>query len=153
MDVNPTNTANGPRIRPARDDDYEAILAVWAAAGLQVRGEGRDARAPFLEQLERFADLYLVAEHEGSLVGVVLGTHDGRKGWINRLAVIPEFRRRGVAAALVRDCEKAIRGHGIEIVTALVEPASEASAALFARLGYHEDVPVRYFRKVTTPDW
>jgi len=153
MDVKPNEAKNGLRIRPARVDDYEAILAIWAAAGLHIRSEGRDARAAFLDQLEKFADLYLVAEDHGNLVGVVLGTHDGRKGWINRLAVIPEFRRRGVAAALVRECETAIRDHGIEIITALVEPASEASAALFARLGYREDVPVRYFRKITKPEW
>ncbi len=81
------------------------------------------------------------------IVGVALGTHDGRKGWINRLAVQPDHRRQGIAAALVTACDTAIRGHGIGIVAALVESDNTASAAFFEALGYRADVPVHYFRK------
>jgi tetratricopeptide (TPR) repeat protein len=38
------------------------------------------------------------------------------------------------------------------LVAALVEEDNPASAALFARLGYKSDVPVRYFRKLDRPD-
>ena len=93
-----------------------------------------------------------MAVERGNIIGIVLGSHDGRKGWINRLAVVPEHRRRGIAAALVRACERALDAHGIEIVAALVEPSSRESAALFEELGYREDVPVRYFRRLSRPD-
>jgi len=151
--MNAPDEGRRPHICPATEDDYEAILAVWSAAGLGVRPQGRDARGPFRRQLAAFPDLYLVAKDEGRVVGVVLGTHDERKGWINRLAVVPAYRRRGIAAALVRACETALEARGIHIITALVEPASAASAELFAGLGYREDVPVRYFRKVSRAEW
>jgi ribosomal protein S18 acetylase RimI-like enzyme len=85
------------------------------------------------------------------LVGVVLGSHDGRKGWINRLAVRPEYRRRGVALRLIAACEEAIRAHGIEIVCALVEEPNTASRAVFTHAGFADGVPVRYFRKLSRP--
>lgn len=139
-------------IRPAREGDYAAIVEVWRDSGLSVRLAGRDAPAAFAEQLAHFPDLYLVAETNKQLIGVVLGTHDWRKGWINHLAVRPEYRRRGVAKAMVSACESAIRKCGIQIVAALVEPENTASAALFASMNYAEDIPVRYFRRLSHAD-
>ena len=139
-------------IRGARPDDYEPIKAVWAAAGLQARIRGRESREAFLYQLEQFPDLYLVAVDGARIIGMVFGSHDHRKGWINRLAVLPEYRRRGVAAALVRACDEAIRAQGIEIVAALVESHNLESANLLEKLGYRADVPVRYYRKLSHPE-
>ena len=138
-------------IRPATADDYERLVSLWTICGMHPEIQGRESKPAFLQQLEQYPDLYLVATVGERIVGVVLGPHDGRKGWINRLAVDPDDRRRGIAAALVKACDKAIRAHGIGIVTALVEADNAASAALFEALGYPEDVPVRYFRKLDLP--
>ncbi len=151
MDVKCDNGASPLPIRPAAPHDYDQILALWLTSGLKVSTTGRESEEAFGWQLEQFPDLYLVATDGDRIVGVVLGTHDHRKGWINRLAVLPEYRRRGVASALVAVCEAAIHAQGIEIVTALIEPESAASAALFEKLGYRTDVPVRYFRKPNHP--
>ena len=141
----------GFTIRRVAAGDYEALVALWAVSGVDFEIQGRESRPAFLRQLAQFPDLYLVATVEERIVGVVLGTHDGRKGWISRLAVHPECRRRGIAAALVTTCDTAIRAQGIGIVTALVELGNAASAALFEGLGYRADVPVLYFRKLDRP--
>ena len=138
-------------IRRATAADYDDLVALWTVSESDVEFRGRESRPAFLRQLRQFPDLYLVATESERIVGVVLGTHDGRKGWINRLAVHPDCRRRGIAAVLVTACDTAIRGHGIGIVTALVESDNAASAALFEALGYRADVPVRYFRKTDRP--
>jgi ribosomal protein S18 acetylase RimI-like enzyme len=140
------------RIRPASESDYDAVVVVWTASGLRVSPAGRESRENFIRQLQRFPDLYLVAEAAGRIVGVCLGSHDARKGWINRLAVLPECRRRGVASALVQACDQAIRRQDIEIVCALVEAQNAESCALFESLGFASDVPVRYYRKRSRPD-
>ena len=132
--------------------DYDEIVQVWVDSGLSVRRKGRDTREAFEQQLAVFPDLYLKAVVRMRIVGVIFGTHDHRKGWINRLAVLPRFRRQGVAAALVTSCDRAIRAQGIGIVSALVETENTASAVLFERLGYRSDVPVRYFRRLDHPD-
>ena len=139
-------------IRPAREEDYDQIVEVWTASGLPVRLSGREGPEAFSRQLEEFPGLLLVATDGDRVVGVVLGSHDHRKGWINRLAVIPSYRRRGVAAALLSACEAAIRAEGIEIFAALVEPENGPSCALFRRAGYRTDVAVEYFRKLSRPD-
>ena len=152
MDLSDRDGARDWSIRPAATGDYEAIVGIWSAAGLPVRLAGREGRPAFLRQLAQFPDLYLVATEGDRVIGVVLGSHDQRKGWINRLAVLPEYRRRGIGAGLARACDEAIRAHGIEIVAALVEKDNITSAELFEKLGYRADVPARYYRKLSHPD-
>ena len=139
-------------IRPIRPRDYAVVCDVWEAAGLSTRPRGRDAEPEFLTQLAHFPTTYLLAEHQGRVIGVILGTHDQRKGWINRLAVRPKYRRQGVARRLMAACEQALYAEGIGIIAGLVETENTASAKFLADAGYVTDVPVHYFRKRTRPD-
>ncbi|MFG1901422.1 GNAT family N-acetyltransferase [Micromonospora carbonacea] len=50
--------------------------------------------------------MFLVGEAFGDVVAVVLGTYDGRRGSILRLAVHPAYRRRGIASGLVDELER-----------------------------------------------
>lgn len=150
MDVENDSPTAALVIRPATASDYDQIFVVWEASGLNVCADGRESREAFNRQVAQFPALYLVATDAGRVVGVVLGSHDHRKGWINRLAVLPEYRRRGIASSLVRACDTAIRRFGIEVVSALVEPPNDASFAVFEKLGF-DTLRVRYFRKASRP--
>lgn len=136
-------------LRPATVDDFDQIVEIWRLSGLRVAEGGRDSREAFARQVARFGSAIQVAVVAERVVGVVFGTHDERKGWINRLAVLPAYRRRGIAEALVKTADTELRRAGMEIVAALVEPESPASAALFQKLGFLTDVPALYFRKLT----
>jgi ribosomal protein S18 acetylase RimI-like enzyme len=76
------------------------------------------------------------------LIGVILGTDDGRKGWINRLAVSPQHRQSGVAKELIKALENALKKRGRKIICTLIEDWNEASLDLFKRVGYikHDDI-------------
>ena len=113
-------------IRPAIADDYGRLVSLWTLSDMHPEIQGRESKSAFLQQLEQFPDLYLVATVGERIVGVVLGTHDGRNGWINRLAVHPQHQRCGIAAALVTACDAAIRAQGIGIVAALVDDSPKA---------------------------
>lgn len=139
-------------IREMRDRDLAAVQELSRDAGLPTKPAGRDSLPALREQLPRFPTTYLVAEHNGRIVGVILGTHDFRKGWINRLAVRPDYRGRGLARRLTAACEAALHALGIEIIAALVEHDNEPSTAFFRRADYRTDVPVHYFRKLRRPD-
>jgi len=140
------------QIRRARAGDYSRLIQLWTKAGLSHRPTGRDSKAAFEQQVAQFPGLFLLAIDGERLVGSVFGTHDGRKGWINRLAVDPEYRRQGIGTALTLACDAALREGGIEIVAALIEPENAASLNLFKDLGYTDDAPVVYVRKLSRPD-
>jgi ribosomal protein S18 acetylase RimI-like enzyme len=117
-------------------DDYDAILALWQKAGLDsIRPQGRDSREAFADQLAR-GQVVLGLEDAGRLVAGVVITDDTRKGWINRLAVEPDYRRQGLAARLVAEAERELRARGIQVFAALIEDENVASLSLFQREGY-----------------
>ena len=125
-------------------EGYEAVMRVWAEAGLPFRPEGRDRPDKVAAELKAGTAIFLLAEDAGRLVGVVIATSDGRKGWINRLAVSPDHRRRGIAAQLVRDVEAHLRSAGIDVIAALIESHNQESLAFFRSLGYIHDERVEY---------
>ena len=84
---------------------------------------------------------------------MVLGTHDGRKGWINRLAVLPEYRSRGIGKALAIEVDHRLNDLGILIVTCLIEGGNDASEKFFESLGYVGHPSITYYSKRQSPDW
>lgn len=124
------------RVRRLRMPDYEAIIDVLRVCDLNPRTRGRDSRAHLARQLRSRQTIYLGAFDGPRLVGTVFGTHDTRKGWINRLAVLPEYRHRGIAARLVRECERGLRKRGLQMFAALIDAENTPSRTLFSKLGY-----------------
>lgn len=49
----------------------------------------------------------------GKLIGAVLGGNDGRRGYLQHLAVDAEHRRRGIGTALIGRCLSALTALGI----------------------------------------
>jgi len=138
------------RIRRLRFSDYDDLIALLKISGMEPRTRGRESRTAIASQLRISRNRYLGAFDGGRLVGVVLGTHDGRKGWINRLAVHPDYRRTHIASRLVRTCEHGLGEQGIQIFAALIEPDNAASKAVFRSLGY-EIQPMLYVRRKSHP--
>ncbi|GAA4608509.1 ribosomal protein S18 acetylase RimI-like enzyme [Actinoplanes octamycinicus] len=112
-------------------EDYDAVAAVWAAAAREVV-----PRAELELKLARDPELFLVATDGDQVTGVVLGTWDGRRGWILRLAVDPARRRQGIATALVHELEARFRALGCPRINLLVMPENDAGLRFWQELGY-----------------
>ena len=128
-------------------DDHAAILALWQRAGLHsIRPEGRDSRSEFEKQFAG-GQIAIGLEEDGKLIGVVLATNDTRKGWINRLAIDPAYRRKGYGEQLAQAAEAALREIGLRLIAALIEEGNDASLALFEKLGYAVHQHIYYVSK------
>jgi ribosomal protein S18 acetylase RimI-like enzyme len=144
--------SQGMIIREFRIEDYPSLIRLWEEAKLPHKPEGRDSRESIRNELKGETSLFLVAEINERIVGSVFGTHDGRKGWINRLAVDPEFRRKGVGKALVSEVEKQLSAMGIGIMACLIEDWNKNSLRVFRRLGYTRHPDIIYFTKREHPE-
>lgn len=136
-------------VRQLSLEDYDDLLALWQRAGLHsLKSQGRDSREAIEQQLASGVQTILGLEVDGRLVGAVIVTHDSRKGWINRLVVDPDCRRRGYGSRLIAASEEVLRGQGVPVTAALVMSDNAASLAMFRRAGYTEvDSGIHYLTK------
>lgn len=95
----------------------------WSADGLAAELKNASAR-------------FLVAEMDGVVVGYI-GVHEvAGEGYIANLAVHEQYRRQGIASALLRAAEEGAASRGIAFLTLEVRVSNTAASAVYARNGY-----------------
>jgi N-acetylglutamate synthase len=139
------------KIREFRMEDYDRVMGLWAEGGLPLKPAGRDNRENIAKQLRQPNVRFLVAEEGSRVIGTVFATHDGRKGWINRLAVDVSLRGRGIGARLVREAERWLDSLGMDILACLIEDDNTVSMTVFEKLGYKKHPEIIYFAKRKFP--
>jgi ribosomal protein S18 acetylase RimI-like enzyme len=132
--------------------ELEHLPILWVAADLPFRPHGRDTYPALEAQWHRNTDGFIGAFDSGALVGSVVATDDGRRGYINRLAVHPAYRRRGLAVRLVEEAERLLKRRGLTVITALIEDSNIASRTFFASQGYQHLPEVLYYAKRESPE-
>jgi N-acetylglutamate synthase len=141
-------------VRKLGPADIATIRAVWSEAGLHVAPQGRDSEEHIAQEMAQGSAHFLGAFVDGEMAGVVLATHDGRKGWVNRLAVRPKNRQGGIAKALVSASEELFKGLGLGLSCALIEDWNDPSLKLFEKEGYVFRKDIFYYRKnLGKTDW
>ncbi|MDL2186389.1 GNAT family N-acetyltransferase [Pseudomonas sp. ChxA] len=99
-------------IRVMQAGDYDAVLELMQnTPGISLRdADSREATARYLV---RNPQMSFVAEAEGRVIACVMCGHDGRRGYLQHLLVLPDYRRQGIAQALVERCLSALEQQGI----------------------------------------
>lgn len=138
---------NKIKIREFSIDDYHDLIDLYKKSKLEFKPQGRDSYDHIKQQIQDNRCRFFLAFADNHLIGSVLATHDTRKGWINRLAVIPDYRRKKVATQLVYDAEKWLQDQGIEIFACLIEGWNKSSMKFFEELEYKKYHGVAYYTK------
>ena len=93
--------------------DYDAVMKLWQdCEGLSLRDA--DSLNGIERYLARNSGLSFVALDGTRIVGSIMAGHDGKRGYIQHLAVSEESRGLGVASELVGRCLAALKSQGIE---------------------------------------
>ena len=124
-------------IRDCRQDEVDAVLEVWRQA--DAVPTVTDTPADVLRVLLQDNAFLLVAETQNRIVGTVIGGFDGWRGNIYRLAVLPEYRRRGIAAALVAEADSRLAQWNVRRITALVEKDHPWATGFWDATSYEPD--------------
>ena len=125
-------------IREFAARDYDEVIHLWhATEGIVLRTV--DER-PFVEQyLRQNPGLSFVAcDEDRRIVGAVLCGTDGRRGYLQHLAVVPAHRGHGIGRTLAERAVAALAEQHIEKCHIMVVQGNTAARAFWARLGWIE---------------
>ena len=139
-------------IRKLKASDFDSLTRVWAQSGLSYRPVGRDSREAVETQMKRDDTAFYGLFEDGYLLAVGLATYEGRKGWINRVAVDPDRRGEGLGGEIIKTCEEFLRRCGATIIACLIEDWNSPSISLFQKHGYEALEGILYFSKRDSED-
>jgi len=129
--------------------DLDDVLALWS----QTNGVGlneSDTPDQLRAYLDRNPGLSRVARDGTRLVAAVLCGHDGRRGYLNHLAVLPEYRGRGMGRQIVETCLGALTGLGILKCNIFLYADNEPGEQFWSRCGWTARSDLKVLQRKTT---
>lgn len=90
----------------------------------------------FYNEVKRPGSLSKVARQCGKIVGYICGSRVVDEGHILTLAVRPEFRRHGIASALIGDMINNLTEEGCRFIFLEVRSSNEAAREIYERFGF-----------------
>jgi len=115
--------------------DFDSLLPLWSSVeGLSLeRMRDRDCLAGYLSRNPGYSRVAVVGS---DLVAALLCGHDGMCGYMYHLAVRPDWRRKGLATAMVGDCLLRLARDGIDSCAIVVGDANRAARSFWSSLGW-----------------
>jgi ribosomal protein S18 acetylase RimI-like enzyme len=124
----------GLTVRRFAIEDTDAVLAVWEATGL-LRANP-NPRTDIQKKLRHSPDSFFVGLYGGVIAATVMAGYDGHRGWVYRLAVLPDCQRRGIGTAMVEHAESWLRDQGCPRMKLQVDPDRAGVVEFYRKLGF-----------------
>lgn len=125
--------------------DYEKVYALWMSCKNMGFNNIDDSKEGIERFLKRNPNTSFVAIENDELVGIILGGHDGRRGYIYHMSVAENHRKKGIASSLLEKCLAVFKEEKISKVALLVFKYNEAGNAFWQKHGFilREDINYR----------
>ena len=133
------------QIRTMTIYDYEKVYALWMSCKNMGFNDIDDSKEGISRFLERNPNTSFVAMENDEMLGIILGGHDGRRGYIYHMSVAEKYRKKGIGSALVKKCLESFKNEKISKVALLVFKYNETGNAFWEKQGFiiREDVNYR----------
>ena len=125
------------QVRAFDPRDTEAVVALWTECGLVV--PWNDPHKDIQRKLKVDPELFLVGTDGGSVVSTVMAGYEGHRGWINYLAVSPQYRDQGYGRALIKRVESLLKERGCPKINLHIRKTNTEIIAFYEAMGYKQD--------------
>jgi ribosomal protein S18 acetylase RimI-like enzyme len=128
---------NETRIRPFKPEDQEKVVGLWAECGLVVpqNNPERDIQ----RKLRVNSELFLVGILGNEVVGTCMAGYEGHRGWINYLAVHPDYRRLGITTIMMKAAEDKLRKMGCPKINVQIRISNQEVIKFYESIGFSDD--------------
>ena len=133
-------------------NDYDEIIRIWTISGLTFKPKGRDSRSMIKIEMQNSNCCYFGLYKNNVLIGTAIANFDCRRGWVNRVAIDPDFRHKGFAGKLITRCNEFLESIGAIVICALIEETNTPSVSTFNKAGFIAEKKFIYFTKRQSSD-
>ena len=122
------------------------MVLLWQSCGLVV--PWYDPSLDIDRKLSVDPDLFLTGHIDGKVVASVMGGYEGHRGWINFLAVLPEYQLCGYGKEIMSAIEKKIAERGCPKINLQVRSYNTGVIEFYKHIGYLDDEVVSFGKKL-----
>jgi ribosomal protein S18 acetylase RimI-like enzyme len=137
-------------IRPFNSADKAAVIRLWDRCGLL--RSWNDPKKDIDRKLKVNPELFLVGEMDGKLVACVMGGYEGHRGWVNYLAVDPDYQRFGLGRKIMDEVEDMIRAMGCPKINLQIRTDNLVAINFYKSIGYKMDEVVSMGKRLEVDD-
>jgi len=116
-------------------DDLQPVIDLWIKCDLT--RPWNNPQKDILRKIEVNPELFLVGEIDGKMAASAMGGYDGHRGWVNYLAVDPEYQRRGSARVIMAEIERMLADTGCPKINLQIRNSNLAAIEFYKRIGYN----------------
>jgi len=111
------------------------VLRLWRIA-FNKKPHEQGAHLYDLEKAAADPQRFILARADHEVVGTVIGTTDGYRGWMYYLAVLPEYRKQSIGRKLVNLMEDVLGEAGCHHIGLLMHVDNRQVEGFYHGLGY-----------------
>ena len=137
--------------------DRDAVIELWRRCDLL--RPWNDPHKDIERKLADSPDLFFVAhlsevedDKEASLVATAMAGYEGHRGWVNYLAVDPDYQGRGVGRSLMRQIEAELLSRGCPKINLQIRETNSDVIAFYHSLDYKVDAAVSMGKRLIPDD-
>jgi len=129
--------ASSFHIRQYLSKDQKAVIDLWQKCNLT-----RPWNNPKLDierKLKVNPELFLVGLLDNKIIATVMGGYEGHRGWINYLAVDPNYQKRGWGKQIMKAVEDKLLAMGCPKINLQIRTDNLSAVSFYKKIGYKMD--------------
>jgi ribosomal protein S18 acetylase RimI-like enzyme len=127
----------GFHIRQYSPEDQKAVIELWQKCNLM--RPWNNPRLDIERKLKVNPELFLVGFIDTKVIATVMGGYEGHRGWVNYLAVDPEYQRKELGQQIMKAIEGKIIALGCPKINLQIRTDNLSAVSFYKSIGYKTD--------------
>ena len=133
-------------IKTYEQKDENEVIKLWKLCNLIV--PQNDPKLDISSKVNFQPDLFFVGLSKDVLIATVMIGYEGHRGWINYLAVHPDYRRKGFGRQLMNYSTITLLKRGCPKINVQVRVSNKSVIKFYKNLGFTDDKVKSYGKRI-----
>ncbi len=133
-------------IKSFKEIEKDEVIELWKNCSLT--SPQNNPYKDIERKLKVDPDLFLVGKIDEKIVATVMGGYEGHRGWINYLAVHPNYQKRGFGKDIMNEIENRLIAKGCPKINLQVRETNLDVIKFYESIGFTNDHVVSFGKRL-----